>query len=307
VDTNKDIVYRVRARYNPEAQGHFICDDGRYNYHFVNSADRIIRPLQKVNSQLQRTMWSDLLPVLRQRFAAAAQSHPASVAAVLSPFLTLEEAYLYSLYFKQLSPQVRLILGPVPHVGEDDRYPKDVRGNPVEPTKFTIRAEKCPNRLGVEAVLKHFQGEVIPFTDVASPSATMQAMMVIGGYPNTQLLESAVGSQWKAPSFLVVQDLLPSPLTAAADYVLPATSSYEKAGTYVNHASLAQTFARSAKPPVEIRAELQIAADLLGRPGLVQVSAIRKEMASAISAFADLNHDPLPASGQRLPLLMVTS
>ena len=58
------------------------------------------------------------------------------------------------------------MLGPVPVVGQDDSYPKDVKGNPVEPTKFMIRAEKCPNRRGVEAVLKHFQGSVIPFTDV---------------------------------------------------------------------------------------------------------------------------------------------
>ena len=39
-------------------------------------------------------------------------------------------------------------MGPVHTVGEDDKYPKDVHGRPIEPTKFTIRAEKCPNRRG---------------------------------------------------------------------------------------------------------------------------------------------------------------
>jgi len=43
---------------------------------------------------------------------------------------------------------VRLALGPVPKIGEDDTYPKDRKGRPVEPVKFTIRAEKCPNRRG---------------------------------------------------------------------------------------------------------------------------------------------------------------
>jgi NADH-quinone oxidoreductase subunit G len=70
--------------------------------------------------------------------------------------------------------------GPVPVVGADDTYPKNAKGEPVEPVKFTIRAEKAPNRRGVVAVLEQLQGEVILFTDVArsrcprcgSPAAT---------------------------------------------------------------------------------------------------------------------------------------
>ena len=42
VDTNKDIVYRLRPRENPEAQGHFMCDEGRYGYHYAN-ARRAVR------------------------------------------------------------------------------------------------------------------------------------------------------------------------------------------------------------------------------------------------------------------------
>src|SRR5436853_2567465 len=37
LDTNKSIVYRLRPRFNPQAQGHFMCDDGRLGYHYVNS------------------------------------------------------------------------------------------------------------------------------------------------------------------------------------------------------------------------------------------------------------------------------
>ena len=36
----------------------------------------------------------------------------------------------------------------------------------VVPRPFTIHAEKCPNRRGVEAILEHFQGEVIAFDDL---------------------------------------------------------------------------------------------------------------------------------------------
>src|SRR5205823_14390301 len=142
--------------------------------------------------------------------------------AVLSPFLTVEEAFLFAAYFAGLSPEVKLALGPVPVIGADDSYPKDVRGNPVEPVRFTIRAEKCPNRRGVEAVIRHFRGTVTPFTDVGIPAALFFA----GGYPDPQSVEAALGKSWKAPVALVVQDLFPTTLSESAGFVLPATSAF---------------------------------------------------------------------------------
>ena len=53
VDTNKDIVYRLRRAENPQAQGHFMCDEGRYGYHYVNSGERFIRPPLKARRQVQ--------------------------------------------------------------------------------------------------------------------------------------------------------------------------------------------------------------------------------------------------------------
>jgi NADH-quinone oxidoreductase subunit G len=198
-----------------------------------------------------------------------------------------------------MSDQVRLVLGPVPVVGDDDTYPKDVRGNPVEPVRFTIRAEKCPNRRGVKAVLRHLQGEVIPFSAVANDPTTA-AMWFAGGYRDPAWVEAAIGTEWKAPPLLVVQDFFPTVLSAAAAFVLPATTAFEKDGTFVNHAGLAQTFARSARPPAEVRSELQLAFDLAGRKGLATAAAVRAELAKAIPEFAGLT--AAPKNGARLEL-----
>ena len=75
------------------------------------------------------------------RFAKAGR-----LAAVVSPFLTVEEAYLLCKLIRGIDAEALLVLGPVPAVGEDERFPKG----------FTIRAEKCPNRRGVEAIIAHF-------------------------------------------------------------------------------------------------------------------------------------------------------
>jgi len=291
-DTNKDIVYRLRPRENPQAQGHFMCDDGRYGYHFANSGERIIRPLVKTDGRFQPSPWAQLTPRLKQELAAAP-----GLVAVLSPFLTVEEAFLFSTYFKGLSKDVRLVLGPVPVVGADDRYPKNVRGEAVEPTTFTIRAEKCPNRRGVEAVLMHFQGAVVPFADVVRHD--LAAVWFAGGYPIKEHVEAAFPADWKAPTLLVAQDIFPTLLTASAKYVLPATASFEKEGTFVNHAGLAQTFPRGTRPPQEARGELQLAFDLLGRRGLVQPAAVRAELSAAIPVFAPIT-GPVPPNGVNL-------
>ncbi|MBA4064239.1 MAG: ferredoxin [Isosphaera sp.] len=302
VDHNKDIVYRVNARPNPEAQGHFICDDGRYGYHFANSTERITRPLLRADGATRPAPWSAVTPRLREAFDRAAAENPAGVVAVLSPFLTVEEAFLYATYFKGLSADVRLALGPVPVVGQDDTYPKDVRGNPVEPVRFTIRAEKCPNRRGVEAVLRHFQKDIVPFDAAAREGVA--AMWFAGGYPDRDAVGADTGTDWKTPGLLVAQDLFPTVVTAAAGFVLPATSAFEKDGTFVNHAGLAQTFPRAVRPPVEVRTELQLAYDLLGRRGLVQAGAVRAELARAVPAFAGLAAADRPATGVRFALEM---
>src|SRR5579884_3790765 len=166
IDGNKDIVYRLRPRYNPQAQGHFMCDDGRLGYHYVNSDHRLRQPALRRGEALVPAGWAEVLPALRRDLAEAVRQDGSAVAGVLSPFLTCEEAYLLARFLAGRSGEVRLALGAVPVVGEDDTYPKDRKGNPVQQVKFTIRAEKCPNRRGVEEVLRHFQGDVAGFDEV---------------------------------------------------------------------------------------------------------------------------------------------
>jgi NADH-quinone oxidoreductase subunit G len=270
-----------------------MCDDGRYGYHHANSGERFVRPVVKTEGRFKPLPWSSFLPQLKQEFASAVAANPTSAVAVLSPFLTVEEAFLFGVYFRSLSPHVRIVLGPVPVIGRDDKYPKNARGESVEPTTFTIRAEKAPNRVGVEEVVKYFQGEVIPFERVTGEE--LSAMWFAGGYPDPAQLDALVPASWKAPGLLVAQDVLPTVVTASAKYILPATTGFEKDGTFVNHAGYGQTFARAVRPPVEVRGELQLAYDLLGQRGLVQPAAVRKELAGTIRFFAQLAPEPQPA------------
>jgi len=236
--------------------------------------------------------WSEVVPAIRRDFQSAAQKDAAGVVGMLSPFLTCEEAYLLAKFLKGLSGQVRLALGPVPVIGEDDTYPKDRRGQPTQPVKFTIRAEKCPNRRGVEEVLRHFQGDIVGFDQVVSGAeeGRLHAIYLAAGYPPraggwvTKEQAAALANA----SVLVVHDLLPSPASDVATHVLPAAAWAEKDGTFVNHAGLAQAIRRAVVPASECRTDGQVFLDLLERRGLVHAPTLRQELASEAPFFAPL-------------------
>ena len=148
-----------------------------------------------------------------------------------------------------------------------------------------------PNRLGVEMVLQHSQGSVIPFAGIGATTA----VVFVGGYPEPVTAEALTGVV--LPDLLYVQDLFASPLAKAAKYLLPGTSNFEKDGTFLNHAGYAQTFARAANPPKEVRSELQVASDLAGKRGLAQASAVRKDLAKTFPALAALAEPKAAAKG----------
>jgi NADH-quinone oxidoreductase subunit G len=304
LDGNKNIVYRLRPRENQQAQGYFMCDEGRLGYHYVNSIERFLRPMQRRDGKLEPKPWSEIVSSIRADFKEAAKKDPNTVVAVLSPFLTVEEAYLAAKFFKGLSPNVRLALGPVPVVGADDTYPKDRRGNPVQPVKFTIRAEKCPNNRGVQEVLKHFQREVVPFETIVSDSSAgrVKALYLAASYPPRPggWVSAEQANALQSVPLVVCQDLLPSPVSQFAHYVLPGTSFAEKDGTFVNHAGLAQEVHWGVTPTGECRTDGQVFLDLLERRGLIHAPTLRKEIAAALRYFAPLSGGDLGEYGIHL-------
>jgi NADH-quinone oxidoreductase subunit G len=214
--------------------------------------------------------------------------------------MTIEEAYLLASYLKQLDARVRLVLGPVPMVGTDDMYPKGPKGEAPEAgkVKFTIRAEKCPNRLGVEAVLRHFEGQVISVAQVAA-KADATSWYFVGGYQHGWVDESIDRGVGK-PSLLIVQDLFPSPLSDRADIVLPSGSFAERDGTYVNHSGLAQAANAAVRPPADTRSDGRILMELTERKGLYNAMAIRKEIGGVIRSLAALGVGDLGENGTKL-------
>jgi NADH-quinone oxidoreductase subunit G len=298
VDQNEDRVHRLRPRVNPQAQGHFMCDEGRFGWKYMHSEERLRAPEHRVNSQVVSRDWDAIYGGVRKALRDVATKAPGRIAAVLSPWMTVEEAWMLASFVRGMSPQAALVLGPVRVTGEDDHYPKDVRGRVKEPVKFTIRAEKCPNRRGVEMVLRHFGAGEVSFGDLLGRAGKgeFDAVWLAGGDPEGWITAQQAESLRSVPT-VIVQDLLPSPALQHATFVLASGAFAERDGTFVNHAGLAQGISRSIRPPGAARADGRILWEVSERPGLFQVKAIRGEIAAALPELAAFGEGILPEDG----------
>ena len=113
---------------------------------------------------------------------------------------------------------------------------------------------------------------------------------------------AAMPVDWKAPPLLVVQDLFPTCLRPRQHSCCRRRRAFEKDGTFVNHAGLAQTFPRSVRPPIEVRTELQLAVRFARPPWVGAGCSVRTELSKAMPEFAALAEKNLPANGVRFEL-----
>lgn len=272
IEENQDRIYRIRPRENPAVNQWWICNDGRYDYPHVHNPRRLLRPTRREGERRGELDWTGLPAELASRLAAARP-----LGAVLSPMLTVEEAYLLGGSLRAIDPAAVLALGPVPRVGEDERFPKG----------FVIRAEKCPNRRGVEAILAHLGGEVVSWDALvaAAEAGRFGAVWISGGYRD-EWIDATTARRLRGARLLIVQDLFPSPLAELADYALPAAASAEKQGAYVNARDHLQAVDWAIRPPAGVRPEGSLFWEMSGRSGLFQAEKLLAEIAREVLFFS---------------------
>ena len=285
VDQNQDHVWRIRPRENPQVNKWWICNDGRYDYAHVHDDRRLHGPKHRDGQALADADWTGLPAQIDREFREAGH-----LAAVLSPFLTVEEAYLLAKYVRQIDPQALLALGPVPVVGQDERFRSG----------FTIAAEKCPNRRGVEEIVVRHMGRLLTFDGLLEELAAAEigGLWISGGYKR-DWIDEATAERLGRPGLVVLQDLFPSPLSSRATYVLPGAAFPERDGSYVNRDDQLQSIRWAIRPPAGVRPEGSLLWELLGLSGLYNARAVLSEVAAQIGYFHAAGGE-IPAVGVNL-------
>jgi NADH-quinone oxidoreductase subunit G len=271
VEENQDTIYRLKPRTNPHVNEWWMCDEGRYGYHQVHSDRRLTNVERRDGAQRTILEWSQVLREIDERFRALGR-----IGASLSPHLTVEEAFLLAKYVRQLDPQALLVVGPIPIEGQDETFKNG----------FTIRAEKCPNRRGVEEIVSHFMGRIATFEELiaAVEAGEIRGAWISGGYKHNWI-DHESAERLATAECLVVQDLFESPLMERASYRLPGSAFAEREGSYVNFADRLQSVEWAVRPPVGVRIEAGVYWELLGMPGLFKARRALDELASYVPFF----------------------
>jgi NADH-quinone oxidoreductase subunit G len=274
-------VIRMTPRLNPDVNGYWMCDIGRFEHYWIEGDTRLRRPLIRQAGQLEPVAWHDAEPRLRDRLM---EIGPDGLRFLVSAHAATEELFVLN----------QLVQG-----GRSTRSPQAVtvtwrrRDKPQPPgAAFTVHATDAPNVNGA----RDLGFNVGAGNDGAADVAELQAAIASGRVKALYVLDpgpegSAGDLGWlvearrsgKLP-LLIVQAVVMSDLVQAADIVLPGASFVEKDAIYTNADGRVQAASRAIAPPGEAREDWQILAWVAGLLGAALPYKSSDEVRTAIAA-----------------------
>ncbi|HET9831362.1 MAG TPA: 2Fe-2S iron-sulfur cluster-binding protein [Vicinamibacterales bacterium] len=226
---------RFTPRFVADVNGYWMCDIGRFDYHWLESDDRLRKPMMKDGrGTLQPVAWHDVYRDLIDKLSVAGRANADGVRFLLSAHASHEELFL----FRRLAEEL---------VGNTDGVTVTWTSSekPQPPgTKFVVPEVDAPNVSGVTAFgLGHDVGAL----RAAVEAGRVSALYVFDPGPSTLGDVSwilAARAKGTLP-LLIVQGVLMTPVAAAADFVLPGASSSEKEASYTNGQGRVQAVSRA--------------------------------------------------------------
>jgi NADH-quinone oxidoreductase subunit G len=283
---------RMTPRLNPDVNGYWMCDIGRFDYHWVEGDERLRRPLLRSEAgTLEPTDWSNALSKLAEKVSANGGS--GSLRFLLSAHASLEDLFVVG--------RLGGAFG-VPEEGVGVSWRQRAKSQPAG-TNFKVSPIDAPNVRGARDL-----GFPVTATPAGDPelsafrvdvqSGKVGALYVFDPGPAGSIgdLRWVIAARESgALKTLIVHGVLMSELANAADVVLPGSAWVEKDAVYVNAQGRPQAAARVIPPPGDALEDWQVFVDVgLALGGAVTYTAsaeIRSELAAAMSsepAYADL-------------------
>jgi NADH-quinone oxidoreductase subunit G len=285
---------RFTPRLNPDVNSYWMCDIGRFDYHWIEGDDRLVRPLVRDEQGTQRSAsWHELWPKLKARLASAGASNPDGVRFLLSAHASHEELFL----FRQLADA---LVGNSRAIAVSWRYtPKSQPAG----VKFEVPPVDAPNVNGARlfGLVEGQVGDEVREADVSALKAAVAAGQLSALYVFDPGPEGTLGdmswviearSRGRLP-LLIVQGVLASGLARAADFVLPGAAAVEKEGAYTNDRGRLQGAARVIALPGDAMEDWQILVELAGQLGVAieysSAARVRADIAARYPALAGIS------------------
>jgi NADH-quinone oxidoreductase subunit G len=275
---------RMTPRLNPDVNSYWMCDIGRFNFGWVEGETRLRRPLVRQRTMLEPTAWHDVEPRVRDGIQSAGSADPSSVRFLVSAHTATEELFV----LKQI---VQGLLGSDGPSLVSIAWNRTEKPQPAD-TKFKIHSSDAPNVNGARdlgfAVGAGNDGAAdLSALRTAVDGGRVKALYVVDPGPDGSLGDVswvvAARRSGKLP-LLIVQGVVTTDLTTAADIVLPGAAWVEKNALYTNAQGLVQASSKVINPPGEAREDWQILANIATSLGLSMPYQSSDDLRKALSA-----------------------
>jgi NADH-quinone oxidoreductase subunit G len=283
---------RMTPRHNEDVNGYWMCDIGRFEYKWIESDQRLTRPLVKQSGKLANTTWDAAIA------QAAAKLSGQAGRFLLSAHASHEEIYLTARIAQHL-------LGDMAQQGIAVSWSSRVKEQPAR-ARFVVPPVDAPNVAGARAFglapapTRGGSGEGPAQPNLSALRNEVEAGRVSALYVVDPGPEGSIGDlRWviqaresgKLP-FLIVQTVVLTPLVEAADVVLPGSCWIEKDATYTNQQGRLQAASRVIPPPGEALDDsvilLKLAAAVKADLRFGSAEDIRADIAAALPGEAAL-------------------
>jgi NADH-quinone oxidoreductase subunit G len=295
VEHRRGRIRRYKPRFNAEVNDYWMCDYGRSTSDRYTAAARLTTPQKRDSGgALVPCSWTEALSEVHQRLDRGRGARGALLAAGT---ITTEEAFLLTHLAEALSIPSR---GVLKEPGPERQIPNPGGG--------ITGGERTPNRRGaLLAGLRPEAGGFAPEDLVEGEAAAQcEVLLVADADAGSRLQETAVVERLRGATTLIVMGWAETPLSRAADIVLPVAAHTEKDGTFVNVDYRLQKFQRAFPPPTGTRSGVEALLDLLRffSPSWRDAPAERVfiHMAETVPALAGLTFASIPVEGVQLKI-----
>ncbi|HDT11480.1 MAG TPA: hypothetical protein ENN58_01940 [bacterium] len=267
-------VVRLQAEENPSVNGYWICDYGRYNYHYLNE-NRASEIISRATPRLGN--WEEAEDFLSEKIKRLLYKKKTSrISLMMNSWLTNEEFFLIKKIFCD-DLKVDEVYFVDPNDGESD--------------DILMTSERSPNRRGA----KEIGFELKPFVPEEFASKNIDVLLIFGSYLVEKAGPSGLMELFRGIKYRFVISPRKSELDSMVDISLPSVYPAEKRGSMVNVSGKIQHFDLVFNGPGCSRSEYDILLAIAKKIGLnfqyysqfKDVKLIYEEMKKEISFFRE--------------------
>ncbi len=294
-------VLRVRPRFNPEVNGYWMCDEGRFEAYPRRGQTALQAPLVRRGEAQVPVSWDEAISILVDQLQGIIDRHGAgAIGGVLSTWLTTEELYATRMFLRDVleTPHLDYHVDPV-----------EMREGDEAEDHLLRRTDKSPNTQGARLL------EIGPGTDglgiqqmlKAVTAGSLKALLFFEVDPWEQpTLGGELAGAIDRLDLLAVWTVRQSPATSRAHLVFPALGYAEKEGTIINFAGRIQRLRKA----IESKGKVLSLGEVLGQVAIglnrsripVAPEEIWQRLAQEHTALGGIQYEAIESLGVPIPV-----